>query len=430
MSKENRHGGDGKTSGKGAKKKKRIIASSVIAAVIVVLAVSAVIVYQYRYTLFPQVNIIGSVTIEAGSDLPDVSAFLIREDDRAEVISEFDEETLCTPGTYTVEIQIGKGTYESVLIIADTTPPTATTLDYSGLCGIEVDIDTFIDETYDLTGEVTYEYKEEPDFTLEGDQTVTIILTDEYGNSSEVTATLTLFLDDEAPVIEGVEDQTIYVGDTISYKSGVTVTDNYDEDVELKVDASEVDTSTAGTYTVTYSATDSSGNTATVTATITVEKKTSYTTEYMNELAQEALDACLTDGMDSEEQLYAIFWWVKNHMSYTGTSDKSSYVKAAILGFTNHVGDCYTYFSMMKAMMELAGFETIDVQRINGETNHYWSLVNVDGDWYHIDACPRSASHYSDWLCFLRTDAELEYFSTELVEGYYTFDTSLYPATP
>ena len=71
-----------KSSAKKRIKKKRIIVSSVIAAVVVVLAVSAGIVYKYRYTLFPQVNIVESVTIEAGSDLPDVSAFLIREDGR------------------------------------------------------------------------------------------------------------------------------------------------------------------------------------------------------------------------------------------------------------------------------------------------------------------------------------------------------------
>ncbi len=237
--------------------------------------------------------------------------------------------------------------------------------------------------------------------------------------------------DTEPPVIEGVVDQRVAMGGTISYKTGVTIKDNVDTQVECEIDHSEVDLNVAGVYTVTYRATDKAGNSTEVTATITVYEPDpgEENREILDELVAAALEECLTEGMTEREQLYAMFWHVKNNMSYTGTSDKTSQVNEAISGFQYGIGDCFTYFSMLKAMMEACGFETLDVERINGATRHYWSLVMVEGEWYHIDACPRSASKDKYWYAFLRTDEELREFS-EKYNGYYTFDESLYPRTP
>ena len=65
--------------------------------------------------------------------------------------------------------------------------------------------------------------------------------------------------DKEAPVIDGVAPLTGFIGDPISYKSEITVTDNCDPGVELEVDNSEVIPDQAGTYAVRYSATDRAG---------------------------------------------------------------------------------------------------------------------------------------------------------------------------
>ena len=68
------------------------------------------------------------------------------------------------------------------------------------------------------------------------------------------------------------------------------------------------------------------------------------------------------------------------------------------------------------------------VQRNDPNKPHYWNLVKVDGNWYHFDTCP----HYADYplTSFLLTDAEVAYYSTYQAVGYYSFDSSLYPATP
>ena len=103
----------------------------------------------------------------------------------------------------------------------------------------------------------------------------------------------------------------------------------------------------------------------------------------------------------------------------------------SIRGFKERTGDCFTYYAMLKAMVTSQGYETIDVQRVEGyETHHYWSLIKWRDNWYHIDSCPRSEEHMKYWYCFLRTDAELAWFNNQVGEGYYDYDESLYPRTP
>nr|WP_255702408.1 Rib/alpha-like domain-containing protein [Peptoniphilus sp. KCTC 25270] len=67
---------------------------------------------------------------------------------------------------------------------------------------------------------------------------------------------------DDAPVFSGVENKTIFMGDTFNSLEGVTVTDDEDGTIATtKVTVTgEVNTQEAGDYTLTYSVTDSVGN--------------------------------------------------------------------------------------------------------------------------------------------------------------------------
>ena len=79
--------------------------------------------------------------------------------------------------------------------------------------------------------------------------------------------------DKTAPVIEltGEETITLKVGDSYT-EPGYTSIDDYDGDITDKVvKTGNVDTSTAGTYTITYTSTDEKGNTSSKTRTIVVE---------------------------------------------------------------------------------------------------------------------------------------------------------------
>ena len=75
----------------------------------------------------------------------------------------------------------------------------------------------------------------------------------------------------KAPVIEGVKNHTLKVGDSFDPKAGVTVTDE-DENIELVVE-SNVNTNIPGVYKVIYKATDSGNKTTIVESSVVVNPK-------------------------------------------------------------------------------------------------------------------------------------------------------------
>lgn len=247
--------------------------------------------------------------------------------------------------------------------------------------------------------------------------------------SAATQAESSVSYDTEAPVITGVQDQTVEVGATISYKSGVTVTDNVDTDLTVQVDASQVDLSTPGTYTVTYTAQDSAGNQAEpVTATIVVvaaEPESAEEAEVLA-MAQEVLDTIVTSDMSQLEQAQAIYDWCRGQISYVNSSDKSSWIQAAIQAFENRSGDCFNYFAAAKALLTAAGIENMDIEKSDtSHSAHYWNLVNCGDGWYHFDTTPRKGG--GDYF-FMVTDDQLEEYS-EAHNNSHIFDHSLYPAT-
>ena len=305
-------------------------------------------------------------------------------------------------------------------------PPSGTPVEQTCLT-----VDTLTPEDFvtNIAGSssVTVTFAKEPDFTTPGTQEVALLLTDEDGNTTELTATLTVLQDTTPPVISGVTDQEILLGETVAYKKGVTVTDDYDENVELEVDSSQVNPTVAGDYLVTYRATDRSGNTAEATAYFSFTQPSEYT-ELALEEAQKVLDKITTEDMTQTEVAKAIYDWCRANIAYTAHSDKGDWQKAAVQGFTQRSGDCYVYFATAKAMFEAAGIPNIDVEKIyvEGRAMHYWSLIDCGSGWYHFDATPR-VGEGDDF--FMVTDAYLEAYS-QAHNNSHEFDHSLYPATP
>ena len=109
---------------------------------------------------------------------------------------------------------------------------------------------------------------------LDPEEDTTYVLTytavDTYGNEAKKEVNLHVKAN-KAPVISGVKNHTLKVGDTFDPRNGVTVTDE-DSDIELVVD-SNVNTSIAGEYKVSYSATDNKGKTTRVQSIVTVNPK-------------------------------------------------------------------------------------------------------------------------------------------------------------
>ena len=126
--------------------------------------------------------------------------------------------------------------------------------------GRNVDVDLSVDKELDLDPDVDTIY------------TLTYTATDIYGNTASEVIKLTVEAN-KPPVINGVKDHVIKVGDSFDPEAGVTV-DDEDKDIELKVE-SNVNTAVPGTYKVLYIATDSKGKTTRVQSVVTVNPKPS-----------------------------------------------------------------------------------------------------------------------------------------------------------
>ena len=130
-----------------------------------------------------------------------------------------------------------------------------------------------------------------------GSYTVTYNVTDANGNAAtEVSRTVDV-VDTTIPVISltGANPQTIEVGSAYS-ELGATASDNYDGDISgsIVINASAVNTSVVGSYTVTYNVTDANGNAATqVSRTVSV---VDTTPPVMPSLPNLTVEATSTDG--------------------------------------------------------------------------------------------------------------------------------------
>lgn len=374
------------------------------------------------------------LTIEAGEHFPWPDEFLAeRERGEADMFFTSDVSHIDTsvPGTYPVELKSGGGSYLSEVRVVDTVAPTGTAQDLTVIYTELPQASDFITDIQDVT-DVTVSFQTEPDFDLEGEQTVSLLLTDAGGNIAQLSAQLTIIFDLEPPVITGVDDILVYQGDTIAYRNGITVTDNRDTAPQLTIDSSTVDLSTPGQYTVTYTATDYSGNATTLTASVSVREKQPDFVELdvIYAAVDEILAGIITEGMTDREKVEASAKWIRGHCGFVGTSLKDDWLQAAYRMMDNRYGDCYNYFALMKLMLERMDIPNIDVEKIPNhekDSHHYWSLVSVDGgaNYYHVDMTPRADP--ANFL--LVTDEFMDNYSRSH-KNCFNRDTTLYPPTP
>ncbi|HHU89702.1 MAG TPA: transglutaminase [Clostridiaceae bacterium] len=369
-----------------------------------------------------------NIRVDIGNRQYKVEDFLKEKNDleRASII-----EPLSVPekmGTYPAKIKIDDVIYDSNIVVTDLTPPKGEAVEQQIWQNDVIEASQLVTNIKDLTS-VTVRFKEQPDFSLVGEQTVKLILEDEANNQTELEAKLTVIQDTEPPEIYGVKDNTIYLNTPVSFKKGVYVYDNRDGEIQVQVDSSNVNQKKTGEYKVIYTATDSSGNTSSKEAIYTV-KEMRVTMEQLEELADEILARITTPDMTLREKAWEIYQYVNKHLTYTGYSDKTDWMFEAYNGITNAVGDCFTYFAMSELLLNRIGMETMRVERLSkpGEAKHYWHLVDFGEGWYHFDAC----IHIPKLVSFMLTDAEMDAFSARVGKDnyYYRFDKSNYPRTP
>lgn len=339
------------------------------------------------------------------------------------VLIEFDSDVnsfdFSKPTVYEVDILIDGRKAAAKITVADTIPPECTVTPFTCALNNHVPADKFVKDIADATA-VTVSYKTPPDFTMEGFQSVTIVLTDEAGNSTEKKSWLTVMEDNEPPVIEGETDKVVKIGSNVIYRANVTVSDNCDDIIPLEVDSSAVNLKKAGIYPVIYSATDTSGNTIAVKGSLTVME---VGMDEVLEMADEIIAKIITEDMTLEQKVRAVYNWIIFHVSYKNTDEKYSLVLGGYNAFKLGKGDCYTYYSAAEILLTRLGIDNMLITRLGGYTRHYWNLVNIGDGWYHFDSCPRTV--YMDGCMF--TDTVAEEFTAFRGGNYYTYDKSLYP---
>lgn len=308
-------------------------------------------------------------------------------------------------GQFALQLLIDGFTMDFTLFVQDTVAPRASIRELTFWTVDRIEAIDFVTDIVDAN-EVAVSFAEEYDFSAPGSYDIGIVLRDSAGNSSTLSTRAHVMLDEEAPVITGVVANRTYLLDSgISYRNGVTVTDNRDTAIVLRVDASQVDASSPGDYPVTYSATDLSGNTTSVTVTIRIlnaDENTVYAK------ADEILGRILKADMTQREKARAIFIWVRKHLVYVKGADKTGVLQSACAAFFTGRGDCYTYYAASEVLLTRAGIETVGVERVpEGRTRHYWNLVCIDGLWYHFDTCPPPVALNT----FLFTEGQAEQYT-------------------
>ncbi len=376
------------------------------------------------------VQLHSELTMEAGSQLPDAQRFLAQDANVTLAYGNMAGFNANKPGVYQVELCYGSKKETVKIKVVDTTEPQGTAQNLSAHPDRIPEAKAFVVEPVDAT-EITFSYLQQPDKSILGAQTITVVMTDTSGNSTQLNAVLTL--DNQAPVMEGVKDIFIYAGDTVSYRAGVTVTDDWDTNIgEPEVNRDQVDLQTPGVYQVTYTATDAAGNSTSITIKLTVMEKGDnfVSTEVIYAEVDKILDEIITEGMSDYQKVEAVYWWIVKNCGYTSHSEKDNWMQAGYRMLTERRGDCFNYFGLCKLMLERLGIPNIDVTKVpnfEGDSNHYWSLVSIDGGktYYHVDTTPRTVPVY---FCLV-TDKVIDDFSA----GYrncFNRDKSLYPATP
>ena len=239
--------------------------------------------------------------------------------------------------------------------------------------------------------------------------------------------------DTQPPILTGVRDRQVYVGDTIAYREGVGILDAVDPEPVLTVDSSAVDLTTPGEYPVTYTATDSAGNRDTKEITVTVLELPQgwMPPQTIDDAMGVLIEDLGLESMEPEEQVRTIYDWAHANLKYGGHTDRENVRQAAYQMLTTRQGDCYGYYALTKVLFDALQIPNLDVEKVRNfpeDSDHFWSLVSVDGgeSYYHFDATPRVGQTVS--FCLI-TDEELDAYSAANKNSH-NRDTSLYPETP
>ena len=362
--------------------------------------------YVFDHIQDQRAKINTEVTIETGSQIT-LDDFLSGDINQAGFFTDITGIDTTVPGSYGLVIKFedfGREFHQDVVLnIEDTTAPTGTAVPQTVYTNELPEASSVVDDIFDLSP-VTVTYRGEPDVSQGGEYVFEVLLTDLAGNETVVEVPFTVIDDHLAPLIYGAHDIEAFIGDNIAYLDGITVTDDYDEAPVLTVDNSAVDPVTPGIYPITYTACDENGNSTSVTVELNLRTRPEryYEPEVLYELCRQLNEqyGIYTEDMTDIEKAFRIFNWASHNVYYSGVADKTDWTCAAYDGLTTLRGDCYNYYAVCRAFLDMEGIPNLLVARYPVTWSaHYWNLVYLNGAWYHCDALAFSSPYGYYFMC-------------------------------
>ena len=242
-------------------------------------------------TIAPTFDDIEDQTLEVGSAAPNWANLVVNATDNSNgvTIVSYDESLVDynTVGTYEVSITVQDNTGNATtktfdLYIVDTTAPTFDDINiqYVEINSTPLDWTTLVTNASDnYSTNLTYATEANSvDYTTVGLYSVTVRVTDEYGNYSEDTFSVEV-QDTQAPTGNSIEDQTMEINGIVPDWAALitTTTDNSNGTVIVTAYDNLVDYTQLGTYLITIELEDESGNVGRVYFNVTIEDTTAPT---------------------------------------------------------------------------------------------------------------------------------------------------------
>lgn len=385
--------------------------------------------------------LVDSCTIEAGQSIPAENE-LVSFHRTGKYVTDTSVINTSLIGSYTLELDIDGTIYTTALIVEDTIAPSATVAPVTAYFGAEFpSADSFVSEIKD-EGPVAVTYETDPGETVSGQTTVRIVLTDQGGNTTVYDSQCNVAVDEEAPkFISFPAELVAEVDGGIIWRSLVSAEDNSGM-VDLSLDTSGANLSQPGTYTAYFVAKDSVGNETRQEVKLTLRSNV-ITKEMMDQVCAQIVKKIISEDMTNQQKIYAVYKYVRSTIGYTNAGVHDNIRRQAYLGLTSrHTGDCYTFCAASQEILSYLGFESQVVKRredcaIESGSNHFWLLVNFGTpeapQWYHFDATPIRRPF--NRTTYMMTDAQLQAYTNYRADSspkklyYYTYDTSLHPAS-
>ena len=198
------------------------------------------------------------------------------------------------------------------IVLADITKPKLKgTKDIKVYIGEEIEFLKGITATDDRDGDITSWIQVDTskvDTSKLGNYQVVYSIRDSSDNVATKKRNVTI-LEDKKPVLHGVSDKWITLGEKIDFLNGITATDDRDGDITslIEVDSSKVNLKKAGAYKITYTITDSLGNTTSATLQLTIKAPSTKSTKDTNSKTNQSTNK--SSGSSKKEDTSSGFDW-------------------------------------------------------------------------------------------------------------------------